>query len=192
MQKSIAISRREITTDKQLNAIIGVIFFILATALGAYVRIPVPGSPVPITLQTFFVILAGAILGKRLGLYTQFGYLALGAAGLPLFSGLAAGSVHLLGPTGGYIFGFLAASYAVGAILGAKTASRTRVIAAFAIGSAAILSCGALWLVSVYRISLMDAVSIGVLPFVPGDVIKVLCASFIYEKISGRSKSVFS
>ncbi|MBN1526295.1 MAG: biotin transporter BioY [Candidatus Omnitrophica bacterium] len=192
MQNSISISRREITTDARINAVIGVLFFILATALGAYVRIPVPGSPVPITLQTFFAILAGAVLGKRLGLFSQFGYLILGAAGLPLFSGLAAGGAHLFGPTGGYIFGFLCASYAVGAVLGANAASRTRVVTAFAVGSAVILSCGAAWLVFAYKIGLVKAVSVGVLPFIPGDIIKVLCASFIYEKISARSKSVFS
>ena len=192
MQRSIAISRREITTDARVNAIIGVLFFVIATALGAYVRIPVPGSPVPITIQTFFAMLSGAILGKRLGLYSQFGYLVLGAAGLPLFSGLAAGGAHLLGPTGGYIFGFLCASYAVGAVLGANSVSRARVVAAFAIGSAVIYICGAAWLVSVYKISFVNAVSVGVLPFVPGDMIKVLCASFIYEKIFARSKSIFS
>ena len=91
---------REVISGRTASAVLGVLFFILATALGAYVKIPVPGSPVPITLQTFFVILSAAVLGHKLGAFSQFGYVMLGAAGFPLFQGNYYSPAYLLGPTG--------------------------------------------------------------------------------------------
>jgi biotin transport system substrate-specific component len=103
---------KEFISSKKAVAAIGVTFFVLATALSAYVRIPVPGSPVPITLQTFFVLLAGAVLGRKLGAASQIGYVILGAVGLPIFQGAGYGIAYLFGPTGGYLMGFAAAAYA--------------------------------------------------------------------------------
>ena len=108
---------KDIVNNRKLTAVIGVVFFILATALGAYIRIPVHGSPVPITLQTFFVLLAGAVLGKKLGFYSQAGYLLAGISGLPMFQGTSLGISYLLGPTGGYLIGFMACAFITGFII---------------------------------------------------------------------------
>jgi biotin transport system substrate-specific component len=86
-----------------------------ATAMGAYIMIPLP--PVPITLQTLFVVLAGALLGGRLGALSQVVYLLLGIIGLPVFHGGKGGLGILLGPTGGYLVGFIAAAYVVGKLI---------------------------------------------------------------------------
>ncbi len=184
--------RKEIVENRIVNAVIGVVFFIMATALGAYVRIPLPGTPVPITLQTFFVILAGAVLGKKLGMLSQASYLFLGAIGMPIFQGYAFGVAHILGPTGGYLAGFLLASFLTGKILEKEENSFLKIIAAFAIGNIALYSLGVIWLMLLYRISLVNAVAMGVLPFVAVELIKVVAAAFIYRKISYRSKSIFS
>jgi len=88
--------------------------FAVLTALGAYIIIPLPFTPVPITMQTFFVYLAAAILGSRLGTLSMVIYLCLGVAGLPVFHGGLAGFGVLGGPTGGYIFGFILGSYVIG------------------------------------------------------------------------------
>jgi biotin transport system substrate-specific component len=182
----------DIISNKAAVYAIGVIFFVLATALGAYVRIPVTGSPVPITLQTFFVMLSGAVLGRRLGSFSQFCYLVLGAAGLPIFQGYSFGASYLLGPTGGYIVGFLFAAYLIGRMTKTPDRGSAFVIASFTAASLVIYAFGISWLIFLYRISIRKAFSVGVLPFITGDILKVLFAAFIYSKISRRVKAVFS
>jgi biotin transport system substrate-specific component len=191
MDTSIAY-RKDIISGRWASASIGVAFFALATALGAYVRIPVPGSPVPITLQTFFVILAGAVLGARLGGLSQIAYVAMGACGLPVFQGASSGLYSLLGPTAGYLAGFICAAAVVGRITRAGDITAARALAAFAAGSAIILGAGALWLVLMFKIDPVKAVYLGVLPFIPGDIVKVLAAGAVYSVISRRAKDVFS
>ena len=82
------------------------------TALGAFIMIPLP--PVPVTLQTLFVDLAGALLGGYLGAMSQVVYILLGVVGLPIFAGGKAGAGVLIGPTGGYLFGFVAGAFVIG------------------------------------------------------------------------------
>ena len=86
--------------------------FAIATAVGA--RVEIPHQPVPYTLQTFFVLLAGALLGKRNGAVSQFLYLSMGLVGLPVFSAGGFGLAKILGPTGGYLLSFPVASFVVG------------------------------------------------------------------------------
>ncbi|MCH7819743.1 MAG: biotin transporter BioY, partial [Candidatus Marinimicrobia bacterium] len=83
--------------------------FALLTALGALIRIPLPFTPIPITLQTFFVLLAGAMLGSKRGTLSQMVYVFAGAAGIPIFAGMSSGLALLAGPTGGFLAGFLLA-----------------------------------------------------------------------------------
>lgn len=166
---------RDIITGKRAVSMIGAAFFIAATALGAFVRIPVPGSPVPITLQTLFVLLSGAVLGRRLGLASMLGYAALSGA-------------FLLGPTGGYIIGFALASYCVGALIERKTPA----FAAFIAGSFVIYACGVTWLACIFKTGLIHSVSFGVLPFIPGDAAKCAVAALVYASIAKRSRDIFS
>lgn len=182
---------REVIHGRTLTAVIGTAFFIIATALGAYVRIPVPGTPVPITLQTFFVVLSGAVMGRKLGLLSQAGYLFLGAAGLPVFQGYACGAAHIFGPTGGYLIGFLAASFIAGKILKDSSAGIFKTVAAFTAGNAALYTFGILWLMAIYRITLISAITIGVLPFLAAEAVKILAAAALYQKISRRSEKIF-
>src|SRR3989454_6113900 len=95
---------------RQVGLVIG---FSLLTALSAQVVIPV--GPIPITGQTFAVLLTGALLGSRLGAITMIAYLIEGASGLPFFSGWTGGILHLMGPTGGYLIAFPAAAFITGA-----------------------------------------------------------------------------
>lgn len=184
---------RDITGSKNLNAVIGVIFFVLTTAFGAYIRIPIPGTPVPITLQTFFVVLSGAVLGKRLGLFSQASYVFLGAIGLPIFQGCGFGIAYVFGPTGGYLAGFIAASYLVGKMLEKGIFDRSyRIVMSFVAGNAVLYSFGIIWLMFFYKISLLNAVTIGLMPFLTVEAVKVSAAAFIYRAIAKRSKSIFS
>src|SRR5919205_2056036 len=146
-----------------------VLGFSLLTALAAQVVVPLPWTPVPLTGQTFAVLLTGALLGPRLGALAMLAYLAEGAAGLPFFRGGAGGVGHLSGPTAGYLFAFPAAAYVTG-VLAERGWDRRFVsaAAAMALGSLAILAGGWAWLAVFYRTA-TEAFAAGVLPFLAGD-----------------------
>ena len=133
-------------------------------------RVSLPFSPVPVTGQTFFVLLSGALLGRRLGPASQLLYGGL-ACVLP---GVTAGPLHL---TAGYVIGFVAAAYIVGALVG-ESRSYGRVMPAMVVGSLVIYLLGAAWLAGATG-NLRAAVLQGVVPFLPGDALKLLAAAAV-------------
>jgi biotin transport system substrate-specific component len=148
------------------------------TAAAAQVVIPVPGSPVPLTGQTFAVLLTAAALGPARGVASQVLYLALGVVGLPVFAGAAHGPGVIFGASGGYLVGFLAAAAIVGA--GARRGadrSALRTLLLFALASAVIYVIGTAWLCLDTGMSAGAGISAGVTPFIPGDVAKALLAA---------------
>lgn len=189
---SAIILNKEIITSRRLTLAIGVAFFALATAFGAYIRIPVPGTPVPITLQTLFVMLSGAVLGKKLGLISQASYLGLGLAGIPVFQGSGFGSLHLLGPTGGYLLGFMAASFLAGKMLEKRSYGLYAIAGSFIAAVAVLYSFGIVWLIAIYRMSPATALMIGLMPFLAAEFFKIWAAILVYSAIAGRSKNIFS
>jgi len=151
----------------------------LLTALAARIAIPVPWSPVPITGQTFAVLLSGAVLGARRGFAAQLLYLAEGAAGLPVFAGGAAGAAVLLGPTGGYLLAFPFAAALTGALAAQGWDRRfVTTAAAMLLGSAVIFALG-LALLSRF-IPSGRLLAAGLLPFLPGDLIKATLAAIAF------------
>ncbi len=148
----------------------------LWVALLAQVRIPLPFTPVPITGQTFAVLLVGAALGAGRGAAALMLYLTMGLGGLPVFAGGAAGFAHLTGPTGGYLIGFVLAAYVIGRMAerGLERTIRTSFLP-FLVGTAIIYLAGVSWL-ALY-IGLPAAVEKGLLPFLIGDALKLLLAS---------------
>ena len=154
-----------------------VLGFSLLTAAAAQVAVPLPFTPVPLTGQTFAVLLTGALLGPRLGALAMLAYLAEGAAGLPFFRGGAGGAGHLLGPTAGYLFAFPAAAYVTGYLAERGWDRRfVTAAAAMALGSLVILAGGWAWL-AVMTGGALKAFQLGVAPFLPGDVLKVALAA---------------
>ena len=149
----------------------------LFVAALAQVVIPLPFTPVPITGQTFGVLLVGAALGSRRGAASLTLYLAEGALGLPFFAGGAHGLGVLAGATAGYLLGFIGAAYAIGwlAEKGLERSVRTSVIP-FLIGTIIIYACGVSWL-AVMLGSIGKAVTFGLIPFLIGDIIKLLAAA---------------
>lgn len=156
---------------------VGLVFaFSLLMALAA--RIVIPIGPVPITGQTFVVLLTGALLGSRLGAMAMIVYLIEGASGLPFFSGGAYGIAHLLGPTGGYLVAFPAAAFITGAFAEHGWDRRfLSAVAAMAIGSALIMLSGWAWFALVTNTSATVAFQIAVIKFIPGDIIKIILAA---------------
>ncbi len=160
--------------------------FAALTATGAYIMIPVPLSPVPITLHVFFVLLAGSMLGSKWGSMSMIVYILLGIVGLPVFAGGSSGIGVLLGPTGGYIFGFILAAYMIGK-LSRKTgngANSSFFINALnmSAGVLVIYSCGAFRLMMMADLDLGKTFALGVIPFLPGDIIKTSVAAYIISK----------
>ena len=150
--------------------------FSLLVALSAQIVIPV--GPVPITAQTFAVLLTGALLGSRLGAMAIIVYLMEGAAGLPFFYGGSSGLLHLLGPTGGYLIAFPAAAFITGAFAEHGWDKRfPTAVAAMAIGSLVIMLSGWAWFSLVTNTPLSVAFQITVLKFIPGDIIKIVLAA---------------
>lgn len=163
--------------------------FALLTALGALIRIPLPFTPVPITLQTFFVLLAGATLGSKRGTLSQMVYVSAGAVGIPIFAGMSSGIALLAGPTGGFLAGFLLAPAVVGYLIG-DSSSRSRLMGALLAGTALIFLFGNLWLWKVTGGTLMNTLSLGFLPFIPGAIIKIGLVIAIIEAFKYKRKDI--
>lgn len=172
-------------TNTSLQGLIYAALFGAGTAAGAYIMVPVP--PVPITLQTLFLYLAGALLGARLALLSQVVYLLLGIIGLPVFAGGKAGLGVLFGPTGGYLIGFVAAAYVVGKWNElVKRPSFLTVLLSMIAGTIPIYVLGVLQLSLVAKLAPGKAVSAGVLPFLIGDGIKIVVATLLAQRVIGH------
>jgi biotin transport system substrate-specific component len=173
-------------------------------ALCAHVALPLKFTPVPLNLQTFAVLVLGLMLSPRLAAGTLAAYLAEGALGLPVFSPLPAipgGLAHLLGPTGGYLLAYPAAVAMISWLVRDAGPSRmtgeggfSRSFAAAA-GSAAagtvfILSCGAVWLAVLTHASAQTVLTLGVVPFLPGEALKIAAAAGVtlgYRRLRHRA-----
>jgi biotin transport system substrate-specific component len=154
-----------------------------ALALSAQFALPLPGTPVPLTLQPFVVVLAGLLLGPADAAAAMVLYLVAGAAGLPVWAPVGApGLARLLGPTGGYLLAYPVAA-AVAGVLGARRESfATRALAAMA--GILVIYLGGLAQLAVLSGSLASAAVLGVLPFVAADAVKALVAA----AVSGRRR----
>jgi biotin transport system substrate-specific component len=181
--------RKEIAINKTLARCAGICLFIFLTALGAFVRIPLPFSPVPITLQTFFVLLSGAMLGN-LGVLSQIGYVLLGVVGgLPIFANAGYGIGYLCGPTGGYLAGFVLCAFFLSRALPHRY-SFISIVIAMCIGDFIIFVCGLIWLKVAFGYPSVYLLTIGFFPFVPGDLAKILLASGIFFKLRSRLREI--
>ena len=152
--------------------------FSVFTALCAQVSFHIPITPVPITLQTLAVLLTGAALGSRRGALAMLLYLAEGAARLPVFAGGTGGFVHLIGFTGGYLWSYPFAALVTG-LLCERRLDRRLLTSALAMlpGTLVIYAFGVPWLAVSLHLNLLTAFMLGMVPFIPGDLIKLVIAA---------------
>lgn len=150
----------------------------ILVALLAQVRIVLPYTPVPLTGQSFGVLLAGAVLGAKRGTASMTFYTLLGALGLPVFAGGAAGMMYLTSPTLGYLIGFVVAAFVIGKLAerGLERNLRTSLLP-FLLGTLVIYAFGAGWLALLFGVK--KALLLGVFPFILGDIIKLVLAALI-------------
>ena len=153
----------------------------LAVALASQVAVPLPGTPVPMTLQPLAVLLVGGLLGARRGAQSVVFYLMLGASGLPVFTPVGApGLARLLGPTGGYLLAYPVAAALVGWVI-ARRPGWVGLVAGPLLGMIAVHVGGVAQLVALTG-SAGLAVAAGVVPFVLGDSVKVALAALILRR----------
>ncbi|MHC1574288.1 MAG: biotin transporter BioY [Candidatus Methanogasteraceae archaeon] len=157
--------------------------FAALTAIGAFVRIPVPVSPVPITIQVFFVLLSGLVLGSRWAGASMAVYVMIGIIGFPVFSGGSSGIGVIMGPTGGYLIGFIGAAYVTGLIAETFGRNTSAAIGAMIAGLAVIYLFGVMQLSIVAHLPIKESVATGVLPFLIGDFIKLIAALIVFRRI---------
>jgi biotin transport system substrate-specific component len=160
----------------------------LLVALSAQVVVPVPFSPVPMTLQPLAVLIVGGLLGAAAGVSALVLYIALGALGLPVFAGGGSGFLHLVGPTGGYLLAFPVAAGVTGALSGPRP-TPLRVLLACALGMVIIHSGG------VAQLALLGgdpslAMRVGFIPFLTGDLLKVGLAAALILVAGSRVRSL--
>ena len=158
------------------------------TGIMAQIIIPLPWTPVPITAQTFAVLCSGLFLGKKYGCLSQILYIVLGIAFIPWFGGMTGGLEIFLGSTFGFFIGFIIASYFIGAITEkyAKARNFTRMVIVIGIANFALIYIPglvglAVWysLTQAATISVVDLLMMGLVPFIAGDIVKVLGAASV-------------
>ncbi len=160
---------------KAKDIIMPALFAALAAVL-ALVTIPLPFSPVPVTGQTLALMLAGVLLSPRHATLSMTIYILLGAAGAPVFAGGTGGLTALLGPAGGYLAGFIPGAAIIAFLRGNNRLPRLAA-AVFCGGMLAVYIPGTLWLSHVTGMGLVSAFTVGTLPYVPGDLAKLLVAT---------------
>lgn len=166
--------------NKQKSMIFAALFASMIAAV-SFFKIPLPFTPVPITLQTVMVLLSGAMLGANYGALAMIIYLLLGAIGLPVFSGGSSGIGVLLGPTGGFLLSFPVAAFVIGKL--ARKEKLTSLFLAMFVGTLIIYIFGAIQGAIVTHLGLIAIFTGWILPFVIGDVIKLLLAAWIAKSI---------
>jgi biotin transport system substrate-specific component len=156
----------------------------------AYISIPLSIGPVPIAFGNFFAILGALLLGPIGGGLASTIYIAIGALGFPVFSGGRGGLAHLVGPTGGYLLGYILGALVAGFL--ARKRSVLATISGALIGFLTILASGAIGLRAISGVDWSKALAIGILPFVPGDIVKAALAAAIALRLSPFVDSLIS
>lgn len=168
---------------KTKNMVRIAVFAALLCAISPFV---IPVGPVPLSLCTFVIYLAGGVLGKKQATVAVAAYILLGAFGLPVFSGFSGGFGKLFGPTGGYIIGYLPLAFLSGLFISEERASSLRCAAGMLIGTVVLYTFGTAWFVLQTSTSVPAALALCVFPFLPGDAAKILASAIFAPIISQR------
>lgn len=175
---------RNTNTYKMILAAI----FTAITSVLAGLSIPIPFTPVPLSLATFGVLLCGGILGFKYGSFSMLLYVLLGGFGVPVFSGYMGGIAKLLGPTGGYIIGYIACAFVIGIFIDSfeKMGFKANFPIGLFGGILGTLACyflGTWWFMYVTKNTLTASLMLCVVPFLPGDSIKIIVSSFLISRL---------
>ena len=154
------------------------------------VSVPIPISPVPVSLGLFAIYVAVYVLGMRYGTYAVALYILLGLVGLPVFSGFTGGAAKLLGPTGGYIIGYVFSALIAGYFIDRFEGKRLVSLAGLALGTVVCYFFGTVWLAYQSGITFEAALFAGVVPFVPADLVKIIAVLIVCPKLRGAVRRI--
>ncbi len=156
---------------------------VFAALTGILTQVQIPLEPVPINLALFSVYLAGALLGPKYGLLSMLVYVLLGAVGVPVFSGFSGGLHKLVGPTGGYIAGYILCVFVVGLLSRRWNFRFAALSVAMLAGLAACYALGTAWFMIVTGRDLATSLGLCVIPFLPGDAVKIALAALLAGRL---------
>lgn len=176
------VTRQPVYSARALARAARILAFVCFTAVAAQLAVPLPFTPVPVTMQTLFVVLAGLTLGARDGFYALASYLALGLAGAPVFAGFSFGPAAILGPTGGYLVSFPAAALVSGFLFERLGPSRFAAFFASLCGMILILAGGAFYLSFIAGLPFGQTAAFAILPFLAVDLAKAVIAALLSKR----------
>ncbi len=171
-------------TRPQTKIMVLCALFAALTAVLSQLSIPLPFTPVPINLATLAFFIAGGLLGPVFGAVSLTVYAILGAVGLPVFAQFTGGIGIILGPTGGYILGYIAGAFLTGLIAKRLSQSFWGNILAMTAGMAVCYAMGTAWFMISTGTGLLAALGMCVIPFLIGDALKILCAAFLVQRLA--------
>jgi len=174
--------------SKTTNLILCALFAAL-TAVFSWIAIPLPFTPVPVVLATMATCLAGSLLGPRYGSFSMIVYVLLGAAGIPVFHSFTGGLGILAGPTGGYIIGYIISALICGLLLDVLAKKKLTWWSMAVSMTAGLTGCyvlGTLWFIISTGNSLGAALVMCVLPFLPGEILKIFASMMLVKKLRPR------
>ena len=152
--------------------------------------IPLPFSPVPISLTNFVIFLSIFVLGMKNGTISFIVYLLLGAVGVPVFSSFRGGLAILAGPTGGYLIGFIFLALIMGFALEHFDRKLVPTIIGMVLGMAVCYAFGTVWLAKLLSLSFKEGLAMGVIPYLPGDAVKIIIAVIVGPKLYGATQKI--
>lgn len=174
--------------NKRISTSTMTVVALMAAVLCVLAPFSIPLGPVPISLATLGLYLAVLVLGGKNAVIVCLMYLLIGFVGLPVFSGFSGGPAKLLGPTGGYIFGYLLLTVVAGCFVDKFPGKRGMCVLGLALGTAACYVVGTVWLAVQMELDFCTALMVGVVPFLAGDLIKIVMALWIGNAIRGQIK----
>ena len=177
----------------KLSRMIQAALFAALTAVFSQIALPLPFTPVPVNLATLAVMLAGGILGMRFGLISQVIYVCLGLVGLPVFAQFTGGAGIVLGPTGGYIAGYILSAGLAGLLFDRLSSGKNGTGVCAGIYAVSLLACylpGTLWFMVVTGSGLIPSLMMCVIPFLPGDALKIAAAVLLTKRLRPALQSL--
>ena len=183
---TVAVDNQKIRTKQMvLNALMTAVTCVLGP-----LSIPLPFSPVPISLTNFAIFLAIFVLGMKNGTISFIIYLLLGAVGVPVFSSFRGGLQVLAGPTGGYLIGFIFLALIMGFALDHFDRKLVPTIIGMIIGMVVCYAFGTVWLAKLLSLSFKEGLMMGVIPYLPGDAAKIIIAAIVGPKLYGATQKI--
>ena len=183
---TVAVDNKKIRTKQMVL----IALMTAVTCVLGPLSIPLPFSPVPISLTNFAIFLAIFVLGMKSGTISFIIYLLLGAIGVPVFSSFRGGLQVLAGPTGGYLIGFIFLALIMGFALDHFDRKLVPTIIGMIIGMAVCYAFGTVWLAKLLSLSFKEGLMMGVIPYLPGDVAKIIIAAIVGPKLYGATQKI--